>query len=62
MLEWCIGIATALLALLVYFAYFFKFNWVKVSVDQVILPDLSSVLLLRCSEIYNLAFLKGFEK
>ncbi|XP_012536044.1 cholesterol 7-desaturase isoform X2 [Monomorium pharaonis] len=29
MLEWCVAIATTLLALLVYFAYFFKFNWVK---------------------------------
>lgn len=33
-LEWCAGIAATLLALLVYFAYFFKFNWVKVSDDQ----------------------------
>ncbi|KAL0126352.1 hypothetical protein PUN28_005029 [Cardiocondyla obscurior] len=29
MLEWCIGIATVPLAVLIYFAYFFKFNWVK---------------------------------
>jgi len=45
MLEWCIMIATILLAVVVYFAYFFKFNWVKVSVDQVILSDLSSMFL-----------------
>ncbi|KYN37693.1 3-chlorobenzoate-3,4-dioxygenase oxygenase subunit [Trachymyrmex septentrionalis] len=29
MLEWCVGIATTLLTFLIYFAYFFKFNWVK---------------------------------
>ncbi|XP_018405083.1 PREDICTED: cholesterol 7-desaturase-like [Cyphomyrmex costatus] len=29
MLEWCVGIATTLLTILIYFAYFFKFNWVK---------------------------------
>ncbi|KYN27756.1 3-chlorobenzoate-3,4-dioxygenase oxygenase subunit [Trachymyrmex cornetzi] len=29
MLEWCVGIATTLLIFLIYFAYFFKFNWVK---------------------------------
>ncbi|XP_018314280.1 cholesterol 7-desaturase [Mycetomoellerius zeteki] len=29
MLVWCVGIATTLLTFLVYFAYFFKFNWVK---------------------------------
>ncbi|EZA57404.1 hypothetical protein DMN91_009120 [Ooceraea biroi] len=29
MLGWCIGIAATLLALLIYLAYFFKFNWVK---------------------------------
>lgn len=31
MFEWHVGIAGALLALLVYFAYFFKFNYIKVS-------------------------------
>lgn len=32
MLEWYIGITTTLLVL-IYFAYFFKFNWIKVSSD-----------------------------
>ncbi|KYN27757.1 hypothetical protein ALC57_02821 [Trachymyrmex cornetzi] len=31
MLEWCVGIATTLLTFLIYFAYFFKFNWVKIT-------------------------------
>lgn len=29
MLEWYIGIAATLLVFLIYFAYFFKFNWIK---------------------------------
>ncbi|XP_070157365.1 cholesterol 7-desaturase nvd [Polyergus mexicanus] len=29
MLEWYIGIATTVLVFLIYFAYFFKFNWVR---------------------------------
>ncbi|KYM95135.1 PREDICTED: cholesterol 7-desaturase-like isoform X2 [Cyphomyrmex costatus] len=29
MLEWCIGIVTILMIILIYFAYIFKFNWVN---------------------------------
>ncbi|XP_025989744.1 cholesterol 7-desaturase nvd [Solenopsis invicta] len=29
MLQWCVATAVTLLVVLIYFAYFFKFNWVK---------------------------------
>lgn len=31
---WYVGIVAALLAVLVYLAYFFKFNWVRVSLER----------------------------
>lgn len=55
MLEWCVAIVATLLALLVYFAYFFKFNWVKVSDDQVF-------LLENCFKIIIRYFLKDLRR
>lgn len=47
-LEWYVGVAATLLALLVYFAYFFKFDWIRVSERLFtlnLLPNLFSVPL-----------------
>lgn len=54
----CVAVMVTMLVLLIYLAYFFKFNWVKVSDDQTILHDLFSVFLLLCSKIITWYFLK----
>lgn len=61
MLQWCVATAVTLLVVLIYFAYFFKFNWVKVSGDQATLCDLFSVFFAaKCSKIITWYFLKDF--